>query len=96
MASILETLAGISAEKEGPVIDILAGGYTIPWGVTSLYFACHRCRQTRLAKAFMVYRNIPACFVLAQKSNEDEIPDTLQQGHTVYLDNLLAPEDRKK
>ncbi len=96
MASILETLAGIHAEKAGPVTDILAGGYTIPWGVTSLYFACHCCRQTRRAKAFMDYRNIPACFVLAQKSNEEEIPDTRQQGHTVYLDNLLAPEDRKK
>ena len=96
MASILETLAGINAEKAGPVTDILAGGYTIPWGVTGIYFACHRCRQTLRAKAFMDYRNIPACFVLAQKSNEDGRTNNMQEGHTVYLDDLLVSEDRKK
>lgn len=96
MASILETLAGINTEKAGPVTDILAGGYTIPWGVTSIYFACHCCRQTRRAKVFLDYRNIPACFVLAQTPNEDEITDNMQEGHIVYIDNILVSEDRKR
>lgn len=95
-ASILEVLARAGAEKAGPVTDILSEGYKIPWGVSSIYFACRRCRQTRRAKAFMQYRNIPVRFVLAKKPGEDEITDVPQEQDTFYLDNLLAPENRKR
>ncbi|MBW2591947.1 MAG: DUF58 domain-containing protein [Deltaproteobacteria bacterium] len=94
-ASILEVLARTGAEKAGPVTDILSEGYKIPWGVSSIYFACKKCRQTRRARASMQYRNIPVRFVLAQKSNGDEITDNPQEQHTFYLENLLAPENKK-
>ena len=95
-ASILEALARAVASKAGPVTDILSEGYKIPWGVSSIYFACRRCEQTRRAGAFMQYRNIPVRFVLAQKPDTAETTDDEQEQHTLYLENLLAPENRKR
>ncbi len=95
-ASILEALARAVASKAGPVTDILSEGYKIPWGVSSIYFACRRCEQTRRAGAFMQYRNIPVRFVLAQKPDTAETTDDEQEQHTFYLENLLAPENRKR
>ena len=96
MVSILETLARMGAGKAGPVTDILSRGYKIPFGVSSIYFAWSRCRQTRSAGTFMKHRNIPVRFVMAQKSNDVEITDDPREKDTFYLDNILVPENRKR
>jgi uncharacterized protein (DUF58 family) len=96
MASILEVLARMGAEKAGRVTDILSRGYKIPGGVSSIYFAYGRCDLTRFAKAFLKNRNTPVRFVMAQKSNDVEITDDPQEKDTFYLDNILVPENRKR
>jgi uncharacterized protein (DUF58 family) len=96
MASILEVLARMGAEKTGTVTDILSRGYKIPGGVSSIYFAYNSCNQTRFAEAYLKNRNIPVRFVMAQKSNAVEITGDLQEKNTFYLDNILVPKNQKR
>jgi hypothetical protein len=96
MASILEALARVGAEKTGMVTDILSRGYKIPGGVSSIYFAYKSYNQTRFAGAFLKHRNIPVRFVMVQKSNDAEITGDPQEKNTLYLDNILVPENRKR
>jgi len=96
MAAILETLARVEANNNGPVTDILSKGYRMPWGVSSIYFAWNRSNQTRTADAFMKHRNTPIQFVLARKSSAIEAADTRQDENTVYLEGILVPENRKR
>ena len=95
MTSILETLARMAAGKAGPVTDILSRGYKIPWGVSSIFFACNRCDQTRSARAFMKHRNIPVRFVMAQKCNDLEIANDPREADIFGLDDILVPENRR-
>jgi uncharacterized protein (DUF58 family) len=92
----LESLARIGVKKVGLITDILARGYQIPRGVSSIYFACNNCGQLRSARAFMRHRSIPVRFVLAQKLNDFEIIDGLRKEDIFYLDDILVPENRKK
>ena len=93
---LMESLARIGVKKVGLIADIIARGYQIPWGVSSIYFACNKCGQFRSAMAFMRHRNIPVRFVLTKKSNDFEIIDGLRKENIFYLDDILVPENRKK
>lgn len=92
---LLESLARIRVKKEGRITDILARGYRIPWGVSSIYFACNNRGQLPSARAFMKHRSIPNRFVLAQKPKDVEIIDGLRKEDIVYLDDIRVPENRK-
>lgn len=93
---LLESLARIGVKKVGPITDILTRGYQIPWGVSSIYFACNKCGQFRSAMAFMRHRSIPVRFVLTKKSNNFKIIDGLRKEDIFYLDDILVPENREK
>jgi len=96
VAAILEALARMDAKSAAPVTNIVSRGFQIPWGTSSIYFAYQPSEQTRSAIAFMKSRNIPLRFVVAQNSNDfDKTKDT-QEEDTIYLENILAPENPKK
>ena len=92
---LLESLARIGVKKAGLIADILLRGYQIPWGVSSIYFACNRCGQFRSAMAFMRHRNIPIRFVLTKKFNNFELINGLRKEDIFYLDDIIVPENRK-
>jgi len=92
---ILESLARIRVNNIGPLTDLLSSLYQIPSGVSSICFACRRSSQLRATSAFMKNRNIPVRFVLAQKTNEFQTSNGLQED-IIYLDDILAPESRKR
>ena len=92
---LLESLARIRLKKVGPITDILARGYRIPWGVSSIYFACNKCGAFRSARAYMKQRSIPIRFVLAQKSKDFDVIDGLRQEDLYYLEDIRIPENRK-
>jgi len=94
MVCILESLARISVEKAGPLTDILSRGYQIPWGLSSIYFACNRHGQIRSARAFMKHRNVPVVFVMAQRSNDAGIENEPMGKNLRYLDDILVAENR--
>lgn len=96
MAAILETLARVEAKNAGPVTDILSKGYIIPWGVSSIYFAWNRSNQTQAVNAFMKRRNTPIQFVLARKTTGIETADDMHEENTVYLEDILTPENWKR
>jgi hypothetical protein len=93
---LLESLARITVKKVDLITNILARGYQIPWGVSSIYFACNKCGQFRSAMAFMRHRSIPVRFVLTKKSNDFEIIDGLRKEDIFYLDDILVSENRNK
>ena len=92
MASIFETLARVGIEKAGPVTDLLAKGYKIPFGVSCIYFAYRSCHQTRSAGTSMKRKKIPIRFVMAQKSKDVKIALDPHEKDTLYLQNVLARE----
>ena len=92
---LLESLARIGVKKVGSITDILSRGYQIPWGVSSIYFACNQCGQFCSAMAFMRHRRIPVRFVLTKKSNDFEINDGLRKEDIFYLDDIIVPENQK-
>lgn len=95
MATILETLARVAVKNTGPVTDIIAKGYRIPWGVSCIYFTWSRSHQTQAAEVFMKYRNTPAQFVLARKTPEIETTHVMHAENTVYLEDILIRESQK-
>lgn len=96
-AAILEVLARVTPERaDNPVTSILMKGYPIPGGVSSIYFAWNRSTQARSAGIYMKHRNIPVQFVLIQKSSGIETVGAMWDEHTSYLEDILAPENRKR
>jgi uncharacterized protein (DUF58 family) len=93
-AVILETLARVTADNTGPVTEIIAKGYRIPYGVSGLYFTCNRSNQTREADAFMKHRNTPIQFILARKTPGSETTDVIHTENIIYLADILAWKSR--
>jgi uncharacterized protein (DUF58 family) len=96
MTTILETLARVGTKNTGPVTDILSKGYLITWGVSSICFAWTRSSGIRVIDAFMKQRSIPVQFVLVRKSCDTGTRNAMHEKNTVYLEDILAPESRKK
>jgi uncharacterized protein (DUF58 family) len=96
MAAILETLARVTTDNTGLVGDIIAKGFRIPWGVSSLYFAWKRSKQTRVANTFMKQRNTPIQFILGRKTPEIETTDVMHAQNIVYLEDILVRKNRKQ
>ena len=94
MASILEVLARIEGNTVAPLIEILAKGYRIPGGVSSMVFAFSRSNQTRSVESFMRHRNTPVRTILVQKPNADERRSGSGGKDTFFLENILIPEQR--
>jgi uncharacterized protein (DUF58 family) len=95
MVSILETLARVGSEKTGSLTRLLSMGYQMTWGVSTIYFACCRNKETLFAGTFMKHRHIPARFVLAKKSSPKETADIFQGENDIFLESILAPENCK-
>jgi uncharacterized protein (DUF58 family) len=92
---LLESLARIRVKKVGLIPDILSRGYRIPWGVSSIYFACNKCGPFRSIRAFMKHRSIPVRVVLAQKPKDIKMIDGLRKEDIFYLDDIRVSENRK-
>lgn len=88
---LLESLARLRINKVGELTHILSRGYQIPWGVSSIYFACNKRGRLLSTGAFMRHRSIPIRFVLAQKSNESKTLERLPNEDICYLDDILVP-----
>jgi uncharacterized protein (DUF58 family) len=97
MQVILETLARAEIKKKpDPLPNLIAKGYTIPWGVSCLYFASQLSEQTRSASAFMKHRKIPIRFIMTQRSGAFEIPADSKEENACYLSYLLSNENSTK
>jgi uncharacterized protein (DUF58 family) len=64
-AAILETLAGVTAQSEASVTDILSRGGALPRSAVSAYFAHCDSRHLTAARQFLKERRVPARFFLA-------------------------------
>jgi uncharacterized protein (DUF58 family) len=96
MAAILETLARVTADNVGPVTDIIAKGYRVPWGVSSLYFAWNRSKQINAAYFFMKDRNTPIQFILVRELPAIETRNVMHAEHIVYMSDILIQKNRKQ
>jgi len=97
MQVILETLARVKIKKTPDILtDLISKGYSIPWGVSCLYFANQLSKQTRSAGAFMKHRKIPIRFIVTQRSGAFEMPEGSEEENTCYLNNLLSKGNSNK
>ena len=94
LAAILETIARAEATPTAAITDILANGYTIPWGVSCICFSWDRSSRTIAAQTFMAHRNTPIQLVLAKESERIGNAGAERGDSPVYLKDILEPEEK--
>lgn len=94
-ASVLETLARVTVDREGALTDILERGYQIPRGTSCCCFAYCSGPSVLSVQTFLQHRHIPVRFVLARQSPDVETAGPLPRPRdTFYLKDFLITEDR--
>jgi uncharacterized protein (DUF58 family) len=77
LSLILETLARVTMESGGRLMEILSRGTHLPWGVSCLAFGHEQGESSSDLKAYLRNRKIPTAFVFTQKppdSHKDQPP----------------------
>jgi len=96
MTTILESLARMTPAADGGMLDILSRGYTLPGGISSVYFTARWSRRTCAAAAFLRQRSTPVQFVLAGRPAAEETrgtPASADAAAVCYLTDLAPPEE---
>jgi uncharacterized protein (DUF58 family) len=92
LPAVLEILARLKMRANGSLADIMCRALELPWGVSSVHFACEQDQETRTIAQYFSHRRIPMKFVMCSSRCPMEGNGLPFEGQIYYLDEIRAEE----
>lgn len=94
ISGIMETLARLTVEPQGKLLDVIRGGAALPWGVTCIFFQYEAGLESLEVSRHLQHRGIPAVSVVCAADAAPLKQETAENHVLFRLQDILAAGER--